>query len=308
MTITVEETMLAGDQGDGSISGGNIPQDLLPHMIYREVILGTRKRTPFIEAFEVTTELVGAMGIKISVGYVSTGFTASTRSESTLDTSGYSDTELTVSDVDITIGDQVYVASRISDVLREDQPRYNWVRIMLQEMGKAIAEYVDAALRDVLIAGAGNTQTAATAGTLALDDVMGVLALMKNDSYFPEDGTPFLFSHPDQELDLLKDTRYHDTKRYQMSDLPMLAANREAPEPLYASCRVRVTDNMTPDLALVVMPPTHKNRPIAIHALKRRLTVKSDREEYYGRELWVTSTRYGSAIIRANGVGLITNC
>jgi len=65
---------------------------------------------------------------------------------------------------------------------------------------------------------------------------------------------------------------------------------------------------MTAALALVVFPPNHKFAPVAIHALKRRLTVKSEREELYGRELWVASVRYGQSAIQANGIGLITNC
>jgi hypothetical protein len=296
--IKVTETLLAGD----------LPADVIPHMIWEEVLMGTRRRTVFLEGYEVTERLVGAMGTKISVPALSTRFTAGTISESTLDSSGYTVSDPTITDTDISIGNQVYVAARLSDILREDQPTYNWVRIILQDMGRAIAEYRDAALRDTLLAGAGNTQTAAAAGTLAFDDVIDGLALAKNDSFFPEDGTPFLFIGPNQEADVIKDTRYYDSKRYQQGDLPMLAANREAVEPVYASCRVRVSDNMTDALGLIVFPPTHKFAPIAIHALKRRLTVKSDREELYGRELWVASIRYGQAVVSANGVVLITNC
>lgn len=298
MSWNVEETLKAGD----------LPADVIPHMVWQDIVMGTRKRITFLEGYEQTDRLIGAMGTKISVPILSTRFSAGTISESSLDTSGYTVSDPTVTDVDITIGNQVYVAARLSDILKEDQPAYNWVRTILQDMGRAIAEYKDAALRDTLLAGAGNTQAAGTAGSLEFDDVINVLALCKNDSFFPEDGTPLLFLAPNQEADLIKDTRYYDSKRYQMGDLPMLAANREAPEPVYASCHVRVSDNMTDALALVVFPPNHKFAPIAIHATKRRLTVKSDNEVLYGRELWVASIRYGQAVIQANGVGLITNC
>jgi len=296
--IRVSETLKASD----------LPADVIPHMIYGEVVMGTTKRISFIEGFEVTEQLVGAMGTKISVPILSTRFSAGTTTESDLDTSGYTVSDPTITDTDITIGDQVYVAAKLSDVLREDQPRYNWVRIILQDMGRAIAEYRDAALRDVLIAGVGNQDNANTSGTLAYDDIVEGLALCKTDSFFPEDGTPFMFIHPNQEADLLKDTRYLDSKRYQMGDLPMLAANAESTEPLYASCKVRVTDDQLDGVGLIVYPPTHKFRPIAIHAMKRRLTVKSDREELYGRELWIASMRYGSSVIQANGLCYVSDC
>ncbi len=299
--ITVEETLLAGD----------LPSDVIVHMLWNEVLMGTTKRLVFEEAFEVTEQLIGAMGTKISVPILSTRFSASTISESSLDSSGYTPTDPTVTDTDISIGNQVYVAARLSDILLEDQPKYNWVRIILQDMGRAIAEYKDAALRDVLIAGVGNSQTAASAGTLAFDDVVGGLGKCKVDSFFPEDGTPYLFASPNQEVDLVKDTRYYDSKRYRMGSLPKLAAAGDdgaLGEPSYADCKVRISDAMTDALALIVFPPTHKFAPIVINAMKRRLTVKSDREELYGRELWIASVRYGSAVISANGICLITNC
>lgn len=293
MPFTVEETLKASD----------LPADVIPHMIWNEVLLGVRKRQVYEEAFQVTEMLVGAYGTKISVPILSTRFTAGTISEDNLDTSGYTVSDPAVTDVDVSIGNQVYVAARLSDVLREDQPKYNWVAIILQDMGRAVTVYRDAALRDVLEAGAGNVQAAATFGALDHDDILDCLGLMKADSWFPDDGTPFLFIHPDQETDLLKDTRFYDTKRYSMGQLPM-----QDQEPLYAGTRVRVTDNATTAIALVASPPTHRFGPAAITAWKRRLTVKSDREERFGRELWITSMRYGSSVVQANGVGLITGC
>jgi hypothetical protein len=305
MVFDVEETLLAG----------SLPTDVIPHMIWKEVLAGTRKRRVFKDAVEVSTMLKGAMGTKISVPIRSTRFTAETISESNLDTAGYTFSTPAITDQDVSIGNQVYVAFRISDILKEDQPKYNWIRLLLNDAGRAIGEYEDAAIRDVFLAGAGNTQPAAVYGTLAYDDVIDELKLQKVDSWFPDraGAMPFLFLHPDQEADVLKDTRYVNSARYAIGNLPNLAGadylTRGEVDAIYAGTRVRVTDNMTAALALVVFPSPHPDYgAVTVHAIKRPLTVRSQREEIYGRQLWVASVRYGSAVIQANAVGLITAC
>lgn len=301
MSFDIEETLKAAD----------LPSDVLPHMLWNEIILGTAKRRVFRKVVEITNALIGAVGTKISVPVLSTRFSASTASESTIDTSGYTVSDPAVTDVDITIGNQVYVAFRISDILKEDQPKYNWIRILLRDAGRAIAEYEDAAIRDVLIAGAGNTHSAASAGTLAYDDVIDCLKLMKDDSWFPDDVMPYMIVSPEGEADLLKDTRYVNSHRYavgNIADLPF-ADDMQGVKGIYAGTRVLVSDNMVSWAALIVFPSPHPEYgSVAIHALKRPLTVRTDREELYGRQLWVASTRYGTAVIQANGVGLISNC
>ena len=299
----VEETLLAND----------LPSDVIPHMLWKEFLVGTKKRTVFILPFTQTDILRGDMGTKISVPILSTRFSAGTISESDLDTSGYTVTDTATTDTDINISDQVYVAWRLSDILKEDQPRIDWVRAHMRDAGRAIAEYRDAALRDVLLAGAGNSVSADSAGTLVYDDVLDVQRLMKTDSWFPIGNyRPFLFIHPDQEYDLLLDTRYVNSHRYAIGELPdMPAADdmaRGEVDSIFAGCRVRVSDNMTQALALVVFAEHPEYGPTGIHATKRPLTVRTDREELYGRQLWVASTRYGQSITQADGVGLISNC
>ena len=300
----IEETLKAGD----------LPADVIPHMIWQEVLAGVAKRRVYLEAVQVTDMLLGQVGTKISIPIISTRFTASTISESSLDTSGYTFSNPTITDTDVSIGNQVYVAFKIGDILKEDQPKYNWIRLLLNDAGRAIEVYRDAAIRDVFLAGAGNTQTAATAGTLAFDDIINGLALGKVDSWFPEPGAiPFLFMHPDQEANVLVDTRYVNSHRYAVGDLGVMPAaddlSRGEVENIYANCRVRVTDNATAALALIVYPSPHpRYGAVTVHAMKRPLTVRTEREETYGRQLWAASMRYGTAVIQSNAVILISNC
>ena len=266
-----------------------------------------------MEAVETTTMLLGAVGVKISIPILSTRFTAATITEAALDSAGYTFSTPTITDVDVSIGNQVYVAFKINDIVKEDQPKYNWIRLLLNDAGRAIAEYEDGAVRDVFIAGAGNTHTAATANALVYDDIIDTLTLEKIDSWFPDRVMPFLFLHPNQEGDVLKDTRYVNSARYAIGNLPNLAGAdylvAGQVQAIYAGTRVRVTDNMTNGLALVVFPSPHPDYgAVTVHAVKRPLTIRTEREETYGRQLWVASVRYGTSVIQANGVGLITNC
>jgi len=298
--IDLEETLKAGD----------LPSDVIPHLLWGEILEGASKRRVFLNAVTVTDKLRNATGTKLSVPILSTRFSGATISESSLDTSGYSVSDPAITDTDINIGDQVYVAFRISDILKEDQPMYDFVRLLLRDAGRAIAEYEDGAIRDVLLAGAGNSLSAGSAGTLTYDDVIDALKLAKEDSWFPDDVTPMLFVHPDQEADLLKDTRYVQSHRYAVGSLPELpVADDTVPASgTYAGCKVFVTNNMTKALALVVFPSHPRFGPVAIHAYKRPLTIRTDREELYGRQLYIASMRYGTSVIQANAVVLISNC
>jgi hypothetical protein len=295
--FNLEETLLAND----------LPADVLPHMIWNEIVAGVSKRRVFLEAVETTDILRGAVGTKISVPILSTRFSASTITESNLDSAGYTFTQPTVTDTDISIGNQVYVAFRISDILKEDQPKYDWIRILLRDAGRAIAEYEDDAVMDTLIAGIGNSKSAATYGTLAYTDIINCLALLKADSFYPEDHQGLLFINPAQEADILGSTTFTDSTRYGVQtadDIPTQAGNRSV-----AGLKLRVTEVMTPALALIAIPSPHPQYgPLTIHAIKRPLTIKSDREEIYGRQLWVLSMRYGTSVIQANSLGLISAC
>jgi hypothetical protein len=289
----------------------DLPADLLPHMIWNEVVAGVQKRRVFLDVPETTDMLRGAVGTKISVPIFSTRFTATTITESALDSTGYTPAVPAFTDIDVSIGNQVYVAFRISDIIKEDNPKYDWIRILLRDAGRAIAEYEDDAVMDVLLAGVGNTVSAATYGTLVYTDIAGILAEMKKDSFFPEDHQPYLFLNPDQEKDLVTATTFVDSaRRYTVQSAEDLGgADGPGGDRTIAGCLVRVSDAMITGLALVAMPSPHPQYgPTAIHAVKRPLTIRSDREELYGRQLWIASIRYGTSVIQANSLGLISAC
>jgi len=121
---------------------------------------------------------------------------------------------------------------------------------------------------------------------------------------WPTEGGPFmLFIHPAQEADLLKDATHPLIERYEAGGIPF-----DPVRGLYAGKKVYVTENMVPALALIVSPPTHQFGPAAILAWKRHLKAETWRDEQYGRDVWLLSTRYGVEVVQDNGIGLTTNC
>jgi N4-gp56 family major capsid protein len=295
MPYTLEETLKSSD----------LPADLKPHLVYAEVIEGLRPVRVFESVVTVDRQLINKQGTKISVPKASK-LTARTITESNLDSSGYTVDDKTMTDVDVSIGDIIYSAVRLSDVLLEDQPNISWVRLMVRNMADAVKEYQDSDIRDTLIAGAGTTASAGASGTLDFDDVVDGLATMKTAHLYPEGTAQFvLIAHPNNTKDIVKDTRFYDTKRYALGEIPFPAGEVGG---LTAGCRVLESSNMIQNLALIVAPPNHSKAPFAIKAYKRPLTLKSQREEVYGRQFWVTSERYGNAVVQDEGVYLISDC
>ena len=295
--------------------------DLVPTLVLNEINAGPTWRFVFRNAVEEIEDLVGVSGDALCIAYTtrSGGFTARTISEATLDSTGYIKDKMTLYQIEITIGDIVYMATRISDVVQEDAVGLPLVRVSLQKMVQAISYKIDCDIRDLLVGcvDAGtNVASAATLGTLSYDDVVDAIAVLKNNGYWAEDGSYLLFVNASQEADLVKDTRFTDTARYSYANIPLGAAGGAGfnmPERgRYASCRVFVTDIPMAwgavAYALVVVPPSNAGGPAAVMAWKRHLKTETWRDEQYGRDLWSLSTRYGLSCKFADAIYLISNC
>lgn len=293
---------------------------LIPYLIWHEIILGKKYRTVFINGCLVTDMLTNQGGIQIRVPILGRQeFTPMARSisEADLDTSGLTKDKISPEAICVDIGDVVYLATRISDILMEDTPRQlDWVRASLTKMGDSIATFIDTAIRNVLIAGAvaaGNVlapPNLAVAGALAYADVINAKAAMRTASMWESEGGPFmLFLHPNQEADLLTATTYQHAERYTAGDIPFDPfTSWSKPSKVFAGTRVFVTDNMVDGLALIVTPPTHQFGPACIFAWKRHLKAESWRDEQEQRNLWSLSCRYGLSVIQDNGIYLISGC
>lgn len=337
MGITFEETVYGFQTSDltaasttdtkdrlGDLGCAYAACDLIPVLIWKEVNLGATWKFVFRNAVEETDMLVGVDGNSICIPYLDRDeFTALTASESTLKTQGYTKAKLSPKSVCLSIGDVVYVATYITDILREDSPSLQWVRVTLQKMGQAIALKIDEDIRDCLRCACtvvnGNVNGAITPGTLNYDDVVDAVAHLKSMGYWGvDDGPMLLFINVDQEADLVKDTRFTDTARYSTENIPLGAGvgGFNMPERgRYASCRVFVTDIAMLDggaggtaYALVVAPPSNKYGPAAMFAWKRHLRQRTERQEQLEKDMFVISTRYGVTVKFADAIKLISDC
>jgi hypothetical protein len=303
MPVTFEETnytLLTSDLIDTC--------DLIPVLIWKEINLGATYKFVFRQAVEETNILVGVDGNSICVPYLDRDeFTARTITESALESGGYVKDKLSPNTITLEIGDIVYNATRISDVVMEDSPSLGWVQASLQKMGQSIALRIDTDIRDALVAGAGHVIAAAVAGALSYNDIIDAIVHLKQAGYWAEDGTYLLFVNAAQEGDLVKDTRFTDTARYSMASIPLVGETGR-----FASCRCLVTDITMAwgavAYALVVVPPTNKYGPAAMFAWKRAIKQENWRDEQYGRDVYLLSCRYGVEVKFSDGIALISDC
>lgn len=288
--------------------------NLIPYLIWNDINLGSARRQVYMKAVEVSDILIGVAGNKIYVPQLDRDeFTAQTASENQIDQNGYTKTKISPAEIEISVGDVVYNATKISDILREDSPTLGWVRASLQKMGESVAYKIEQDLESALYTGAvlgGNVQGAATAGVLAYNDIVNVKALMSADSYYFMGQNFLLYINAEQEADLLKELGPVTTSGAQVRDMERTRGAQpiSAMFPTYANCIPWVTEVQRDKFAMVVIPPNHPFGPAAIFAWKRHLKAESWRDEQYGRDIWLLSCRYGVKAKESKGIGLISNC
>ena len=300
--VTFEETNYTLQTSDLSDSC-----DLIAVMIYSEILYGATYRFVFMNACLQVDDLVGNTGNALCIAVLDRDeFTARSITEASLDSGGYVKDVLSPETVLIEIGDIIYNATRITDVVKEDS-KLDWVRASFQKMGQAIALRIDEDIRDSLVVGAGTVLTPATLGTLAYDDVVDAVATLKSAGYWSEDGEFLLFVNVDQEADLVKDTRFTDTARYSSANIPLVGETGK-----FSSCRCLVTDiDMNWSgvaYALVVASPVNKHGPAAMFAWKRHIKEEAWRDSQEGRDVFLLSTRYGIGVVFPDAITLISDC
>lgn len=289
--------------------------NLIPYLIWHEINLGSHRRQVYLRACEQTNMLIGVAGHTIYVPVLDRDeFTAQAHSENEIDENGYTKHKLSPEEVKIEIGDVIYNATKISDILREDSPTLGWVRASLQKMGESVAYRIETDIEAALFAGGvlgGNIVGAATAGVLAYNDIIDVKALMSADSYYYMGQYFFLFVNPEQEADLLKElgpTSGTNWAQVRSVDRTKMGQPIAGFYPTVAQCVPLVTEVQRDNWAMVVIPPTHPFGPACIFAWKRPLKTESWRDNQYGRDVWLLSTRYGMKAKMVEGIGLISNC
>lgn len=291
--ITIQETLLSGSD---VVAAG-----FAPYLLYSEVIEGARRPLAFLQIVKEDFSLIGKDGYTINFMKASQ-LSAAQKTESEM-SSGITASAKAITKVSLTVPDVIVSAVEFTDILMEDHPSIDWVRLKLRNMGAAVMEYLDALVYST-IAAAGGSTTKTTEASLTYGVVMDTLARMENLNWVADDANPpFLILSPAEASYLMQDTAFVDARRYTAKNLEHIV---EGEIGMYAGCRVLKTPYLKDkSYVFIVFPPDGPNGPVVVLAWKRRLTVKNERYENKAYTYYITSIRANAAVVQADGVARI---
>ena len=308
--LTIEETLTASTVTTGLGAS--------PFLIYSEVFELPRRPLVFLGLPLEDFSLIGATGNTIR-GLFLTHMYASTISEAQLvnPSVGMVATTKSVSNWYVSVTDPIFSATNLSDILLEDYPNIEWVRLHLRNMGLAIMEYLDASIADLYESGAATTYT--TTAHMSYNDVTLALAKMENVNWVVDVANPpFLIVAPDSAAVLLQNTQFLDSKRYTLYDLGrmmegeigMFAGCRVLKSPLLAGTSVGGTPSdpsqSVDAFAYIVMPNDTGRGPVTLLAWKRRLETRNFYWTQWAYTYYVSSVRAKPVLVQSTGVCKIT--
>lgn len=294
MQVSVEETLEYND----------LPSELKLWVISDEIIEGARLPLIFVQLLKEDHSLIGKVGRRLvfptATQLSATGISTLTDSENPekfLANNDYTVTDKTISRVNVDVTMLVYCAVEVSDVLLEDMPAIDWVRLNLRNAGKAIGEYMESAAKTLFEVGRGYVHNCAT---LTYGEIIDAKATMKNSYWIPEGFSPYLIISPDAEAVLLKNSDYITTERYTAGQIATMVQGESGQ---YAGCHVLVSPllDATGD-AFIIFPNGTKYGTVSVLVWKRTLRVKSDYEIDDEVTKYVSSVRYGLGIVQSGGV------
>jgi N4-gp56 family major capsid protein len=269
-------------------------------LVWSEVIEGARRPLVFLETVKEDFSLIGAMGTQIYVPTASQ--LTATKVSSTIETtlaSGMTSADKTISKVTISVTNFYYSAVTLSDILVEDYPNIDWVRLNLRNMGAAVMEAIDNDIYGAFAAGFGVLRT--ESATLDYGKVIDAIAAMENNSWIVEENNPpFLIVSPDVCANMMQDTAFVETTRYYAGNTPTALMGEAG---MYAGCRLLKTPLLNDTgRAFIVFPSNGKYGTVSVLAWKRRLRVKSERYETKEHTYYTTTARCIPAVVQAYGI------
>lgn len=294
LKITIEETLAAGDV-DTALTNA-------PYLIYSEVIEGARRPLVFLEVCQENFDLIGATGNQIQF-LKADHLSATSSTEATILASGMSAADKSLSAVSVSVTNAIWSAVQLSDWLKEDYPKIDFLRLNLRNMGKAVMENLDALVYTTLN-GASGVVTHSCA-TIDEGEIADALASMENGNWIASvTVTPYLIVAPEAAAKMLKDTTFIATERYTTYELSRIVQGELGK---YVGCRVLKTSYLDGKTsAFIVFPNDTENGPVVILAWKRRLKVVNEYEATKSYTYFNTSIRAKPVVVQAEGVCKIT--
>lgn len=293
--VYIEETLQTGDAVTALTTG--------PYLIYSEILEGARRPLAFLQVVQENFDLVGKDGYRIQF-LSATQLSASSSDEASINTTGMSATDKTLSAVYVDVDEQIWVATQVSDFLKEDFPSIDAIRLNFSNMGKALTEYLDALVYST-IAGATGTQVH-SCDDFDYGEAIDALTKLKDADWMPDPvNSPFLIVSSGIAGGLLKDTTFVSTERYTTADVAKMVAGEIGK---YAGMRVLETSLLKDaDSAYIVFPSNAGYGPVVMVCWKRR-GIKTV-EEYEATKAYTyynSSIRANALVVQPEGICKIT--
>jgi hypothetical protein len=287
--ITIEET-LASSNVTSALTNS-------PYLIYSEVLEGARRPLVFLQVVKEIKDLIGTTGNRYQFLSASQR-SASKTTESSMLSSGMASGDKSLSAIDVSVTDVIYCAAQLSDFLKEDYPNINWIQMNMQNMGKAVMEYLDALVYSTIHAASG-TETF-TATSLGYDEIVDALTEAKDEDWIPDAANPpFLIMSAGAAGGIVKDSTFVSTERYTTANVARMVAGETG---LIAGCRVMETSLLAgkPD-AYIVFPDSFGG-PVVALIWKRELKVTNIYVPQNGYTYFNTSIRAIPVVVQAKGI------
>ena len=292
--VNIEETLASSDVVTALTNS--------PYLIYSEVLEGSRRPLVFLQVVKEIKDLIGEQGNRYQF-MLSTQLTATKSAEAQM-LAGMSSSDKTLSAIDVSVTDIIFCAVQLSDFLKEDFPKIDLVKLNMNNMGKAVMEYLDAYVYSTIQAASG-TESFAAGATLSYEDVIDALTEAKDEDWIPDAGNPpFLLISSGAAGSILKDATFVSTERYTTDKLARMVAGDVG---LIGGTRVMETSLLAgTGRAYIVFPSDGMNGPVVALIWKRELRVTNIYVPQNGYTYINTSIRAVPVVVQAKGIVKIT--
>ena len=294
MKVNIEETLASTDMVTALTNS--------PYLIYSEVLEGARRPLVFLQVVKEIKDLIGEQGNRYQF-LKSTHMSATKSSESNM-LSGMASSDKSIDAVDVSVTDIIWCAAQLSDFLKENFPKIDFVQMHMNNMGKAVMEYLDAYVNTVLHAASG-TETFDAGSVFEYEDIIDALTEAKDEDWIPDAGNPpFLLISAGASGSILKDATFVSTERYTAGSLASMVAGEVGK---IGGCRVLESSLLagTGD-AYIVFPSDGINGPVIAMIWKRELRVTNIYVPQSGYAYFNTSIRAIPVVVQAKGIVKIT--
>jgi hypothetical protein len=289
--ISIEETLASSDVVTALTNS--------PYLIYSEVLEGARRPLVFLQVVKEIKDLIGEQGNRYQ--FMKATHLAASKSTEAQMLSGMSGAgQKTLTAVDVSVTDIIWCATQLSDFLKEDFPKIDFVQMNMSNMGKAVMEYLDAYVASTLSAATG-TETFDAGASLDYDDIVDSLTEAKDQDWIPDGANPpFLLISSGAAGSILKDATFVSTERYTTDKLARMVAGEVG---LIGGCRVLESSLLAgTGNAYIVFPSDGTNGPVVALVWKRELRVTNIYVPQSGYTYFNTSVRAIPVIVQAKGI------